>query len=88
MQLNEGGLADAIRRGSFDEMDRYDGHHAPGAESGYTAFLRSQGHGSADPWTDHVISAIDASVHIVSGRTMRHIHRRRVCWRRILRRLA
>jgi arylsulfatase A-like enzyme len=74
LQLNGSDLADVLRRGSFDEIDRYDGHHVPGAESGYTAFLRSQGYAGTDPWTDHVISAVDASGHIVSGWNMRNVH--------------
>ena len=37
-------------------------HHAPGAESGYPAFLRAQGYDSADPWTDFVISGIGANL--------------------------
>ncbi len=74
LQLNGGDLADVLRRGSFDEIDRYDGHHAPGAESGYAAFLRSKGYTGADPWTDHVISAVDANGHIVSGWNMRNVH--------------
>jgi arylsulfatase A-like enzyme len=74
LQLNGSDLAEVLRRGSFDEIDRYDGHHAPGAESGYTAFLRSKGYAGTDPWTDHVISAVDASGHIVSGWNMRNVH--------------
>jgi hypothetical protein len=47
LHLNGTDLADVLRRGSFDGIDRYDGHHAPRAESGYAAFLRSQGHALA-----------------------------------------
>ncbi|MEO7152092.1 MAG: sulfatase-like hydrolase/transferase, partial [Burkholderiaceae bacterium] len=50
-------LGHLLARGGFEEIDRYDGHHAPGEESGYPAYLRSQGYVSADPWTDFVIAA-------------------------------
>jgi arylsulfatase A-like enzyme len=57
----EGGseLAALVARGGFEEIDRYDGHHTPGGESGYVAFLRARGYEGADPWSDHVISGID-----------------------------
>jgi arylsulfatase A-like enzyme len=63
-----------LARGGFEEIDRYDGHHAPGEESGYPAFLRAQGYAGVDPWTDHVISAVDADGRIVSGWHMRNVH--------------
>jgi hypothetical protein len=55
-------LGALLSRGGFTEVDRYDGHHEPGAESGYPAFLRSQGYDSADPWTDYVIAGGGLSV--------------------------
>ncbi len=67
-------LGTLLARGGFEEIDRYDGHHAPGAESGYPAFLRAHGYDSADPWSDYVISAVDAGGQVVSGWHMRHVH--------------
>jgi arylsulfatase A-like enzyme len=63
-----------LARGGFDEIDRYDGHHPPGPESGYAAYLRAHGYDSADPWSDYVISAIDADGRVVSGWHMRNVH--------------
>lgn len=63
-----------LARGGFEEIDRYDGHRRPGAESGYPAFLRAHGYAGDDPWTDHVISAIDADGRVVSGWHMRNVH--------------
>ncbi len=37
-------LGALLARGGFEEVDRYDGHHTPGSESGYPAFLRAQGY--------------------------------------------
>ncbi len=72
----EGGseLATLLERGGFEEIDRYDGHHAPGAESGYPAFLRAHGYDGDDPWSDHVISGIDANGQVASGWHMRNVH--------------
>ena len=63
-----------LERGGFTELDRYDGHHPPGDESGYPAYLRRQGYDSADPWTDFVISGVDANGQIASGWNMRNVH--------------
>ena len=65
-------LGTLMRNGGFIEIDRYDGHSPPGSESGYPAFLRSHGYASADPWSDFVISAVDAAGKIVSGWNMRN----------------
>jgi arylsulfatase A-like enzyme len=65
-------LARLLERGGFEEIDRYDGHHAPGDESGYAAFLRAQGYDSPDPWTDYVIAGIDAQGQVQSGWHMRN----------------
>lgn len=72
----EGGceLTTLLERGGFEEIDRYDGHHEPGAESGYPAFLRAQGYDSKDPWHDYVISALDANGQVASGWNMRNVH--------------
>ncbi len=72
----EGGseLATLLARGGFEEIDRYDGHHTPGNESGYPAFLRAQGYDSPDPWSDYVISGLDAEGRPCSGWHMRHVH--------------
>src|SRR5207237_1259548 len=37
-------LGRRLSTGFFDELDRYDGHHEPGPESGYPAFLRGHGY--------------------------------------------
>ncbi len=63
-----------LAHGGFTEIDRYDGHHVPGAESGYPAYLRAQGYASADPWTEFVISGIDAQGRVQSGWHMRNVH--------------
>nr|WP_316642593.1 sulfatase-like hydrolase/transferase [uncultured Roseateles sp.] len=67
-------LGTLLARGHFEEIDRYDGHHKPGKESGYPAYLRAQGYGGDDPWTEHVIAAIDAQGQVVSGWHMRNVH--------------
>ncbi len=43
-------------------------------ESGYPAFLRARGYDGADPWSDHVISAIDGDGRVASGWHMRNVH--------------
>jgi arylsulfatase A-like enzyme len=67
-------LGTFLERGGFREIDRYDGHHAPGVESGYPTFLREQGYDSNDPWTDFVIAGVDADGQVQSGWHMRHVH--------------
>jgi arylsulfatase A-like enzyme len=67
-------LGSLLARGGFEEIDRYDGHHAPGDESGYPAFLRRHGYEGADPWSDYVISAVDPNGEVVSGWHMRNVH--------------
>ena len=75
LQLEGGSeLATLLERGGFSEIDRYDGHHPPGNESGYPAFLRDSGYDSADPWTDYVIAGIDATGQVQSGWHMRNVH--------------
>lgn len=69
-----GELGTLLSRGGFTEIDRYDGHHSPGAESGYPAYLRAHGYGGDDPWTDHVIAGIDAQGQVASGWHMRNVH--------------
>ena len=71
----EGGseLAALLERGGFEEIDRYDGHHVPGGESGYPAFLRAHGYAGPDPWSDYVISGIDADGRVQSGWHMRNV---------------
>lgn len=70
----DGALGALLASGGFREIDRYDGHHEPGSESGYGAWLRAQGYDSPRPWGDYVISAIDESGEVVSGWHMRHVH--------------
>ncbi len=67
-------LGHLLARGGFEEIDRYDGHHPPGEESGYPAYLRSQGYASADPWTDFVIAADGPDGERLSGWHMRNVH--------------
>src|SRR5262245_57538358 len=67
-------LGTFLERGGFVELDRYDGHHTPGHESGYPAFLRAHGYAGDDPWSEHVIAAIDAQGQVVSGWHMRNAH--------------
>ena len=70
----EGGSAVAalMRAGRFEELDRYDGHSPPGDESGYAAYLRSQGYNSDDPWSDYVIAATGPDGEKASGWHMRN----------------
>jgi arylsulfatase A-like enzyme len=75
LQLDGGSeLGRLLHDGGFREIDRYDGHHAPGDESGYPAFLRAHGYAGDDPWTEHVIAGIDANGQVQSGWFMRHVH--------------
>ena len=67
-------LAYLLRRGGFKEIDRYDGHHPPGKESGYPAYLKQHGYVSEDPWTDYVIAGVDARGEVVSGWNMRNVY--------------
>jgi len=67
-------LGTFLERGGFVEIDRYDGHHTPGHESGYPAFLRAHGYDSEDPWTDYVIAGIGADGQPASGWHMRNVH--------------
>ncbi len=70
----EGGsaLAALMRAGRFEELDRYDGHSAPGDESGYAGYLRAQGYNSDDPWSDYVIAADGPDGAPLSGWHMRN----------------
>jgi len=73
LQIDGGSeLGHLLTRGGFKEIDRYDGHHEPGEESGYPAYLRAHGYKSDDPWTDFVISAINDHGEKVSGWYMRN----------------
>jgi arylsulfatase A-like enzyme len=75
LQLDGGDeLGRLLARGGFEEIDRYDGHHPPGVESGYAGYLRQQGYDSADPWSDFVISGVDAHGEVRSGWHMRNVH--------------
>src|SRR3546814_7814326 len=65
-------LGRLLSTGGFEEIDRYDGHHEPGQESGYPAYLRRHGYVSDDPWTDFVISAKGPDGKPVSGRSEEH----------------
>jgi len=61
--------------GGFGELDRYDGHSPPGRESGYADYLRAHGYAGRDPWTDHVIGAVDEQGQHANGWLLRHAHR-------------
>jgi arylsulfatase A-like enzyme len=75
LQLDGGSeLATLLERGGFEEIDRYDGHHTPGDESGYPAYLRAMGYAGDDPWSDYVIAALGADGEVKSGWHMRHCH--------------
>jgi len=65
-------LGTLLARGGFREADRYDGHHEPGDESGYPAFLRRHGYDSPDPWSDFVISGVNERGEVASGWHMRN----------------
>lgn len=67
-------LAARLRVGHFHELDRYDGHHEPGSESGYPAWLRARGYDSARPWSDYVVSVQDEAGGVHSGWKMRNVH--------------
>jgi len=67
-------LGALLAHGGFEEVDRYDGHHSPGNETGYPAFLRANGYMGDDPWTDYVISAIGEDGELRSGWHMRNVH--------------
>ncbi|MGH7077673.1 MAG: sulfatase-like hydrolase/transferase, partial [Acetobacteraceae bacterium] len=67
-------LGKRLAAGSFREIDRYDGHHAPGAESGYPAYLRAHGYAAREPWGEWVISVVDREGEVRSGWQMRHAH--------------
>jgi arylsulfatase A-like enzyme len=60
--------------GGFVEIDRYDGHAPPGAESGYADYLRAHGYGGPDPWTDYVVTATDEHGGRASGWLLRNAH--------------
>ncbi|HLU03209.1 MAG TPA: alkaline phosphatase family protein [Advenella sp.] len=63
-----------LQQGGFVQLDRYDGHREPGAESGYPAYLRAQGYDSPDPWTDYVIAVEDDRGQVQSGWHMRNVN--------------
>ncbi len=67
-------FAALLARGSFEEIDRYDGHHAPGRETGYADYLRANGYQSDDPWSDFVIAGQAPDGSIASGWHMRNVH--------------
>ena len=65
-------LAALMGAGRFEELDRYDGHSPPGAESGYPEYLRAHGYISDDPWSDYVIAASGPDGKKLSGWHMRN----------------
>lgn len=72
--IEAGSALDAfLRQGGFEELDRYDGHHPPGRESGYAEYLRGLGYDSADPWTDFAISVEAPGGRVLSGWNMRNV---------------
>ncbi len=67
-------LGTLLSRGGFREIDRHDGHHDTRSADGYSGWLREQGYDGPQPWSDHVISAIDETGQVVSGWFMRNVH--------------
>ena len=67
-------LGALLSSGGFTELDRYDGHYDPGAETGYLEWLRARGYTGERPWTEWVIGAIDERGELVSGYQMRNVH--------------
>jgi arylsulfatase A-like enzyme len=63
-----------LREGGFAPIERFDGHSAPDARSGYAQFLRSKGLGGDNPWSDYAISVTDADGQARSGWAMRNVH--------------
>ena len=72
-QARNSDLGARLAAGYFFEVDRYDGHHEPGPESGYPAYLRAHGYHSERPWTDFVISVQDPAGGVHSGWKMRNV---------------
>jgi arylsulfatase A-like enzyme len=66
-------LHQQISQGGFDVIDRIDGHGAPDGDSGYTPYLRAQGYAGDDPWSDYVVSGVDALGKIQSGWFLRNV---------------
>ncbi len=62
-----------ICQGGFDVIDRIDGHGSPDADSGYKAYLQVQGYAGDDPWSDYVVSGLDASGAVQSGWFLRNV---------------
>ena len=67
-------LGHLLHSGGFKEIDRHDGHHETHNADGYSGWLRQQGYDGPQPWSDHVISAIDETGQVVSGWNMRNVH--------------
>lgn len=63
-----------LASGGFNELDRIDGHGAPGPESGYANWLRNAGYQSEDPWNDYVVSGHSPNGDKVSGWFLRNVH--------------
>jgi arylsulfatase A-like enzyme len=64
-----------LREGGFRPVERFDGHSPPDRRSGYADFLRSHGLGGADPWSEFAISVEDEDGSVLSGWSMRNVHR-------------
>jgi arylsulfatase A-like enzyme len=71
LALGDRDVGRLLAAGGFVELDRYDGYRAEPA-SAYADWLRAHGYAGADPWTDYVIAAVDASGRTVSGWNMRN----------------
>ena len=71
LALDHDELGRLLAAGGFVELDRHDGHRAEPA-SAYADWLRAHGYPGADPWTDYVIAAVDASGRPASGWNMRN----------------
>src|SRR5574337_1252180 len=67
-------LGHLLACGNFREIDRYDGHHEPGPESNYPAFLHSHGYTGETPWAEWVISVTGEDGTPKSGWQMSNAH--------------
>ena len=62
-----------IQEGGFEVADRYEGHADPGGDHPYVTYLKDHGYG-ADPWKEHVMSAMAEDGTLASGWKMRNVH--------------
>lgn len=63
-----------LREGGFRPIERFDGHSAPDARSGYASFLREHGFAGDNPWAEYAISVQAPDGSARSGWAMRNVH--------------